>query len=97
MFLSLPLTAGCPVPGAEPDSWSAFTTAEQVTATLALCPSVSTAGQSLWSRGAGWRDPPEPAGGMREQGRLEDPASWRTGSALVGESLSCHDSLCSVS
>ena len=22
---------------------------------------------------------------------------WRTGSALVGESLSCHDSLCSVS
>ena len=57
--------AGRPVPGAEPDSWSEFTAAEKVTVKLARGPSSSTAEQSLWSRGTGWLDPAEPAGGKR--------------------------------
>lgn len=57
--------AGRPVPGAEPDSWSEFTAAEKVTLKLARGPSSSTAEQSLWSRGTGWLDPAEPAGGKR--------------------------------
>ena len=65
MFLSLPFMAGRPVPGAEPDSWSEFTAAEKVTVKLARGPSSSTAEQSLWSRGTGWLDPAEPAGGKR--------------------------------
>ena len=65
MFLSLPFMAGRPVPGAEPDSWSEFTAAEKVTLKLARGPSSSTAEQSLWSRGTGWLDPAEPAGGTR--------------------------------
>lgn len=65
VFLSLPFMTGRPVPGAEPDSWSEFTAAEKVTVKLAWGPSGSTADQSLWSRGAGWLDPAEPAGGMQ--------------------------------
>lgn len=65
MFLSLPFMAGRPVPGAEPDLWSEFTAAEKVTVKLAWGPSGSTAEQSLWSRGAGWLGPTEPAGGKR--------------------------------
>lgn len=42
-----------------------FTAAEKVTVKLAWGPSGSTADQSLWSRGAGWLDPAEPAGGMQ--------------------------------
>ena len=57
--------AGRPVPGAEPDSWSEFTAADKVTVKLAHGPSSSTAEQSLWSRGTGWLDPAEPAGGKR--------------------------------